>query len=988
MYNPSLHSWKEDSVGTTKDLLNSKIRQELRQWNQEHGNNPAFDSPEPDEAGASAEIVNAFTRLGDNEDFRRPADNDEAENDAHAEFSRENPDGVADDDPESRVLRKGDLVAVEFPGGEREPAIAVFARSIGFTKQAQLLTIHGKWLHTVESSIPYAIPGWIDPALVDPILPYLPEGEVTPELLDRAQVVDLSVPRHVSAPLISRMLSFQAESDEIYRKHARTLDNAHNILAHPTDLQFGLMDQVAARLLSKASERQPMSAPALYAVRKALRRAGFAFGIDPRSHRLTGSIHIRSKEQVSTVEQVRNAIRTWQDECAAGCTSRFEHRESQDVARFISKARRLIMKSRKSRPYTPHGRIGPSETRFEMAPGQPAIEYEYYGVFTPFDRQIIKFMEGWACWGIFDHHPRIGVLPSLLVRATKMYEDTKLGKGTGYTFLQEIGVILPHENRVHFDQHLLLPTSPHSKPLRELAWSVGNREASPSFPDAMADLRKDWGQLPVFCIDGEGAHEIDDGISVEKIGKHHWIHIHIANPTAFFDKDHDIAKMARHMTESIYMPDRAYAMMPPWASRKFFSLKDDRPCLTFSAKIDREGRTIEEKIVPGMIRNVIFLTPAMVSKALGLDDDDLNYNVLTVGGKLSAGKEGQRPERSLLPRHIAMLKIIQNFAEKRWLYRQARGGLLLDRFQLDLSVRSAFDKPGLAWDQPSHERPRFVKGEPIIQWKSPKSSANMLLNVENRNILVQEMMLLACEIGGKWCSDRGVPLLYRGTVPHFELSDPKTFWSQVLEPAIQKTGGNPPMHLTNLYMSHLGSTVLRTSAFPHNILGMPYYSKVTSPLRRYGDMLAHWQIQAALREEAKLGKSLVGSKRENYLPMSSGHLGSIATILRPRERLIGRATMSSEMHWVAQLLFRALYFGEAELPKTFQLFVLKEPDATMRLVRGIIKDYSFYPMMIKPEVVGLPEAKAGDWWECEINAVDCFNRVVTVAPLRLISRWE
>ncbi|KAK2076306.1 hypothetical protein QBZ16_000830 [Prototheca wickerhamii] len=36
---------------------------------------------------------------------------------------------------------------------------------------------------------------------------------------------------------------------------------------------------------------------------------------------------------------------------------------------------------------------------------------------------------------------------------------------------------------------------------------------------------------------------------------------------------------------------------------------------------------------------------------------------------------------------------------------------------------------------------------------------------------------------------------------------------------------------------------------PHAGLGLPGYVQVTSPIRRYGDLLAHWQLKAALRGE-------------------------------------------------------------------------------------------------------------------------------------------
>ena len=46
--------------------------------------------------------------------------------------------------------------------------------------------------------------------------------------------------------------------------------------------------------------------------------------------------------------------------------------------------------------------------------------------------------------------------------------------------------------------------------------------------DANADVRYDFGDMPVYTIDDEFAHELDDGISIEETDEGTWLHIHIA----------------------------------------------------------------------------------------------------------------------------------------------------------------------------------------------------------------------------------------------------------------------------------------------------------------------------------------------------------------------------------------------------------------------------------------------------------------------------
>ena len=802
---------------------------------------------------------------------------------------------------------------------------------------------------------------------------------------------DLSVPRDVSAPLITRMLDFQRTSEEIYRQNAAVLDGAHQSLAHSTDLKFGTLDLIASRLLGK-DKGEPISQEKIYAVRKALSRGGFAFGHDRRSHRVTGFVQIRSKEQVANVEKVRNWLRAWQDDLAifaAGESSSHQFsKQAQHVVNFIHKAKMLIQQSRQHREVTNFGRVGISKTRFDINK-EDVVQYEFTEEFNDSDRELIKFFEAWSCSGLFLGLPRIEALPPLVLQATGMYEDQRLDPRTAFVFLQEIGVLTPHENRVRFDSHLLLPSSQHSKPLEQLMTKVMSLGESPGFVDSMAHLRKDWGDLPVFCIDGEGAHEIDDGVSVEDAGEgEHWVHVHIANPTAFFDHDNPLAKMARHMTETIYMPERAFVMLPRWSTKKHFSLQANRPVLTFSARLNSKGETMEQKVQSGFVRNVKFINPAEAARVVGVAAGLQPDVVITVGGEIPVRK-AKKTGNSLLEHEIEMLKTLQVLAEKRQTQRRLAGGLFLDSNRPEINVWHNQRHPGLPWEHPSRVRARHVVGDPIVEYRTKALTSWFSSGEGVSDILVREHMLLACEIGASWCAERSIPIINRGTIVSPDINDAKRFYEEVLAPATEKNNGEAPMHLAIEYLANSGSTVLTTKPLHHRVLGIPHYSKATSPLRRYGDMLLHWQIEAALREEAKAGTQLnFGGKNQSLLPFSEGALSLIAKGLQPRESMIRRATTYAEEHWQANTFFRAHNYQEFELPATMNAYVHMQPATLKSDFAVIIKEFSLTATMTRPQMFGLEEAKAGDTWECEIENVDCFMRRVLFKPVRLVDRWE
>ncbi|KAI4735223.1 RNB-domain-containing protein [Aureobasidium sp. EXF-12298] len=985
-YDPVIQSL--DQLESPDKPRRGYIRDQLRKWHEEnaHLHTETINDYDVD---ASGEQTNNFTRLGDVDNFRRPDEDQENERDDSSRLI--SPGNLEDWDPHHRFLRKGDLVLLDFPRSEREPILAVFVRRVGQPSQSQFYTLHGKWVHGMERNIQHAVPDFVPPTQIDPIIPYLPDQGITEELLDKAQMFDLSVPRHVSAPLITKMLEFQRTSEEIYRQNATALDGAHHSLAHPTDLKFGTLELVADRLLGKDKDAT-VSQEKIYAVRKALSRGGFAFGHDRRSHRITGFIQIRSKEQVANVEKVRNWLRAWQDDLAtfaAGQSSSHQFsQQGQYVVNFIHKAQSLIQKSREHREVTSAGRVGISKTRFDINK-EDVIQYDYTTDFDDYDRELIRFFEGWACSGLFLGLPRIEALPPLILQATGMYEEHRLDPKTAFTFLQEIGVLTPHENRVRFDSHLLLPSSQHSKPLEQLMTRVMSLSDAPGFKDSMAHLRKDWGDLPVFCIDGEGAHEIDDGVSVEDAGQgEHWVHVHIANPTAFFDHDNPLAKMARHMTETIYMPERAFVMLPRWSTRKHFSLRADRPVLTFSARLNAKGETMEQKIQPGFIRNVKFIAPAEAARLVGVAAGLPQEVVLRVGGELPP-RVPKKTGKSLLEHEIGMLKKLQILAEKRQTKRRMAGGLFLDTNRPEINVWHNARHAGLPWEHPSRMKARYVEGDPIIEYRTKALSSWFSSGEGVSDILVRELMLLACEIGASWCAERGIPIINRGTIVSPDTNNAEKFYDEVLAPAAEKNNGEAPMHLAIEYLKNSGSTILTTRPLHHQVLGISHYSKATSPLRRYGDMLLHWQIEAALREEAKAGGQLnFEGKNQQLLPFSNGALSLIAKGLQPRESMIRRATTYAEEHWQASVFFRAHHYNECELPATMNAYIHMQPATQRGEFSVIIKEFSMVGTLSLPERFGLGEAKAGDTWECEIEEIDVFGRKILFKPLRLVNRWE
>ena len=989
-YHTSRPAFEQLVAVETKSEPSNGIRAQLRQWQELYGREEA-EAVELQSDPDNGDMINTVTRLGEEHIFRQTPEDEQDERETVQTFMHSVDDESGGNArPRGEFLRMGDLVELEYLRSDRESIVAIFIRHFG--NMTQMYTMHGRWVHVMPRTVQYSITGWIDPALVRPLLDYLPAADEIANmrvLLKEAYIKDMSVPRHVAAPLVSRMLQFYSESKEIYRQHVGTLDNMHDILAHEDKLRFTDLPSMAAKLLNIPVSKLTLTA--IYAVRQACSRAGFAFSIDRRSHRLTGHVTIRTKEQVRMAEKVKRWLRQWQDDLAARVTMSEDQLQkhnvplsAQYVYSFIDKAKKIIEKSREDRTPTEFGSIGPSKVRLPITPESSCVRSIPGQEFTAQDQELVKFIEAWSLSGMFLGLPRVEALPPLLLQATGMYADLELKAHTGLIFLQELGTILPYENRVRFDPHLLLPQSEHSKPLQDLMTRVLHLHGRPGFQDSMASLRHDWKNLPVYCIDDASAHEIDDGLSVEPVGENEWwVHIHIANPTAFFSRDHDLAKMSQHMHESVYMPERAYMMLPRWATQAHFSLGKDRPCMTISARMNRQGNVLEKKIRSGLIRNVIRLTHEEVSKLLGVETDQQPELVLTVGGEPPPPRPRKSRVKDITPQQVQQLRVLSHLADRRQEIRRAAGGLFFDAHKPDVQVWESYRGSGLAWERPHRSGSRRIEGDPVIQMRTKGLVNWFAASNDVVGCLVREMMLLACETAATWCSERQIPIPYRGSVPNPDRMNSDQFFQEFLANHTSEY----PMHLGLQYMHTFGMTQISTTPFRHKILGMDKYAKVTSPLRRYSDMIMHWQIDATLREEAKGPLTTDRS----FLPFSQPVLQNLIKTMKPREVMIARAKMYSDDFWTSMLLFRAFHFGEAKLPgDTFKVYVHTSVESTMSFhsLGVIVMALNVSGSMERPQEQSksMPEALVGDVWECELVSVDVRQRTPFFKPLRLLER--
>jgi hypothetical protein len=448
-------------------------------------------------------------------------------------------------------------------------------------KQAQYYTMSGNWMHQSSQRAKFCVPGFLDARELDPLLSFLPGKGVPGALQNKLQSFEHALPREVGSPLIKKMLDFWKEADRLYRVTAFKLDNAHRLVAHKSTLRYTSLLELASELLPHwSSKNGSFSDPLLYALHRSLMEDNIGFRPQNCRDRTVAQFEISSIDEVETIKSVSAEVRKYQ----AYLMSPSEGVKKWPIARllhFITKARRLIRDSRKTRQYTAHGTIGPAKPI-----GDGKANTDKYGPgqserFTEADQYYIRFIESWAGLRTIQNHSHLHGTASAILRATGMYEDIVLDQRVGWTFLKEIGAITPWGYRVHFDLRL-----PHASRAYVNGFSGS---LQPLDHDALEGLRKDWDNLPVYCIDDIGAKEIDDGVSIEPTDSsdEYWIHVHTADPASKIAPRSALAQRAEFMVRTLYFPEDVRGMLPKFLVGENFSLAPGEPYISVSVQYSK-----------------------------------------------------------------------------------------------------------------------------------------------------------------------------------------------------------------------------------------------------------------------------------------------------------------------------------------------------------------------------------------------------------------
>ena len=293
--------------------------------------------------------------------------------------------------------------------------------------------------------------------------------------------------------------------------------------------------------------------------------------------------------------------------------------------------------------------------------------------------------------------------------------------------------------------------------------------------------------LPFISIDSASTRDVDDAFHLQSTEDGYLLTLALACPALYWPFGSPLDKAVLHRGTSIYLPEGDCHMLPEVLGTAAYSLiaSESRPALCVEVPVDSGGRF-------GPCR--VYLARVRLAANLTYRDSQA---VLDAQAESSDAPLPENPAAS----HAGQLRCGLDLARKRQGARIEDGAVVMDR-----------PDPAILLEG---------EGADVRVHVGPDYSA------PDAQMLVAEMMILASAAVAHWALERGVSMLHRV--------------QDVVLPREYAGIWNTPQDMTRI-MRALTPSGLEVQARPHAALGLDRYTPMTSPLRRYPDLVNEAQV--------------------------------------------------------------------------------------------------------------------------------------------------
>ncbi|URD84002.1 RNB [Musa troglodytarum] len=368
--------------------------------------------------------------------------------------------------------------------------------------------------------------------------------------------------------------------------------------------------------------------------------------------------------------------------------------------------------------------------------------------------------------------------------------------------------------------------------------------------------------LKVYAIDVDDADELDDALSATRLPDGRiklWIHV--ADPTCLVAPHSILDREAMRRGTSIFLPTATYPMFPEKLAMEGMSLQQGKLCraVSVSVTLSQDGSIADFAIENSIIRPTYMLTYENATELLHLNLEE-----------------------------EAALRILSEAALLRFQWRCDQDWSSMDRLSLESDILEPPNPIGRGAIDTATIDPRIKVANP----DDPEPSITLYVEDQSNPAmrLVSEMMILCGEVIATFGSCNNISLPYRGQ-PQSNIS--ASAFSHLPEGPARSAA----------YLKIMAAEMIFRNPIRHGLLGLPGYVQFTSPIRRYIDLLAHYQVKAFIRGES--------------LPFSAGELEGMTCLVNMHVRVAKRLQSNSLRYWLLE------YLRRQERGRTFSAMILR-----------------------------------------------------------------
>ena len=677
------------------------------------------------------------------------------------------------------------------------------------SRQVLCLTTMGQAVPFNDDDIMLCLPGFVDQKLVD-ACGSMKLHTTNAELAARTRV-------------LAELRAIEKEIERATRYVDNRAAGFYDHLKSPNPHEWKKVDVQTAAGFYKRRDNLDTPLATKIAVHKHLMDHPRKFVAHPTAYRETQTFLVRPSAQAQNIADITNWMRV---------------EGGRTLNEFCDKAKVIMGQAKALR-----------QRSTSATPHEIPTDYNY--TLTDTDREILRFLvDAFHTQRLTQLDP-YSLPTNYILKRIGLLDDTEwpVNQLRGLQrVLTDLGVFSPWTDGASFATRIeSLAHQPIIKPLRAPPYPpkpLGPEDFYAS--DPLEALRHDFGDLPVYVIDDASASELDDGVSIETIPlepENYWVHVHVADPTTLLPPTHTLAHRAREMSESSYLVHGTVYMLPPSTFERFnlrhtATTRESQQAMTFSFKVDAAGDIIDYKVRAALIKNVNIMTYDAVDAILGLPS-------------LAPIFPFERPNLSppsrppIDPSHVEQLKLLHKVSSRLVTNHALRPAfnffIPTSNVRFTHPIPFHLPSPSMCTDTSTMRQFKLYDGFPDMSYsvETPEGPTR------GARAMISEFMKGACRVASRFGVETGTPLVRRhGSEPFGP--DPAAI--ERLIASRDEFGMVDPFEVAKAMVA-VPKTVNTLTPKRHWALGIPDgegYVRVTSPLRRYADLIAHWQIKHTL----------------------------------------------------------------------------------------------------------------------------------------------